>query len=248
MSYGAIFIYAFLVFCVWCAGVWIEKRLRKKNNIQFQKWPWFSCIGLTALICFFEGSYFVRPMVMNNPEWCRVSQTARWETTKFSNEYNSNKEFVLVYGGRENNENHTFKWAYLNWTGDEPAGFRDIDFSPLSYTSGDACDPIEESLTFEVLRTRISNSGLEDKEVNTLSAYIWESLNTVQEKGIVTAPGGVTEKIWFAILDYKDILIGGILWCLVVVGVFIIANQILITFEIRHLKRKAEQIAGEGAE
>jgi hypothetical protein len=190
------------------------------------------CINL-----FFKGSYFVRPIVSNNPEWCRVSQTAKWETTKFNNKYNSNEEFILVYGGRGNIESHTFKWAYLNWTGDESAGFRDIDFPPLSYTSGDACDPIEKPLTLEVLRTRISNSGLEDNEVSTLSTYIWESLDTVQEKGIVNAPGGVTEKIWFAILDHKVIYFGGILWCLVVVFIYIIANQILITFEIQKLKR-----------
>ena len=74
--------------------LFVELAFRVTRLVGFAKIPWFSLIMAAALTCLFYAGKWAEPVVMQIPNWCRVSQTIRGETS-------NDGWFALVLNGAE---------------------------------------------------------------------------------------------------------------------------------------------------
>ena len=175
----------------------IEYRVRRAANVR--RIPSFALAGGLLLLAFFVPAIVANPILLNFPQFCRVTQSIEWNTTKPHPEWTTNHSFILVLFGSGTANQHQFSSGYMNWTGNEPAGFSSIQFNPLSFNATE-------------LVNRMSASGLPDDEIETLSDDIWRTCTQIDTDGSVTSKSGVIDSIYCHVGDQWDYTIGGWAW------------------------------------
>lgn len=199
-----------------CVELW---KRRKLPSASFRL-PWFSFGGLLFLITFFHFGEWARPIVLRIPQWCRVNQIIRWETSKSDEKYGGTHSFVLVFVGRGNEANHAFTSGYLNWTGDEPAGLSDLDLKGQTFSHWVGYDHITTPAAISVLRDRVAKSGLPDEEVALISAEIWQAMDLALIGNPVEVDHGAVEPVGAAPFDNEDTILGALVWIVMLIGSF----------------------------
>jgi len=114
-GYGGIFIAAPIIFLGWIIFLVFEILWRRKFLTNIRTSPLFSLAGALALVVWLFHIDIVRPIVLSNPNWCRVSQHIVWTTSATpSPSNNHSKSYYLVYTGSGNRNHPDFSSAYLN--------------------------------------------------------------------------------------------------------------------------------------
>lgn len=222
LGYGLIFlvmpafIFGLLVFLA------IESYLRTKYLAGLQRFPWFTPIVATALLAFFYVGEWAKPVVMRNPQWCRVNQAIEWTTP-------NDGFFVLVLVGRGNVAHHEFSSAYLNWSGDEPAGISDIDFNPIRFGWWEGYDHVFVNATPDELRKRLTSSGLSDDQLDSLTPAIWDVLRQANDGESVTSSTAKVDPVWDAPFGDEHVILGGVAWMVILLLLFQAIGQLTLT-------------------
>lgn len=183
--------------------------------------PWFSAVAFISLMAFIFAGELARPIVLLNPNWCRVYQVIQWE-------HISNGSYTLVTVGKGNLMNHETNSAYLNWPGDESAGLSNIHFSSFTFSWWDNNDQVASEGTFDTLYERIARSGLPENELQILTAEIWGVLQQVQHGRPISAPNAKIEPMVEAPFGDEHTYIGGMAWMAVVTLLFLIVGTMTL--------------------
>lgn len=199
----------------------IESHLRTKHLTGFQRFPWFTPIVAAALLTFFYVGEWAKPVVMRNPQWCRVNQAIEWTTP-------NEGYFVLVLVGRGNVADYEFSSAYLNWSGNEPAGISDIDFKPIQFGWWEGYNQISADATPDELRKRLAPSGLSDDQLDTLTPTIWAVLQQANDGESVSSPTAKVDPVWDAPFGDEHVILGGVMWMVVLVMLFLTIGQLTL--------------------
>jgi len=203
------------------AFVGVESYLRNKYLTGIQRFPWFTPIVAAALLTFFYVGEWAKPVVIRNPQWCRVNQVIEW--TK------PNGRFVLVLVGRGNVVDHEVSSAYLNWSGDEPAGISDIDFKPIRFGWWEGYDHVFVDATPDELRKRLAPSGLSADQVDTLTSAIWDVLQQANDGESVSSSTAKVDPVWEAPFGDEHVKLGGVVWMIVLLMLFLTIGQLTVT-------------------
>ena len=187
----------------------IEYRVRQGSGVKTT--PSFAVAGGLLLLAFFLPAIATNPILLNFPQFCRVTQSIEWHTTKPHPEWNTNHSFVLVVIGTGTSSQHEFSSGYMNWTGKEPAGFSSIRFNPLSFDATELVD-------------RMTTSGLTDDEIATLSGDIWATCTQIDADGSVTSKSGAIDPVYCHVDDQWDYIIGGWVWIILLCLSFILVG------------------------
>jgi len=243
LSYGLIFVALVAPFVLLLVYALIEKKIRKRFTKDAHQTPWFSIIGLAFVVSFFFTESAARPFVLKIPDWCRVHQVVRWETSKAQEKYSGMHHYVLVLIGRGNVSEHQFISGYLNWSGDEAAGFSSVKPSAevLSYYGG--ANYSEIPLSLSVIKERIKNSGIPGKEVNEISNEIFDTIRQARDNKPIEALSGEIDPLWEAPFSHEDTVLGASIWMLFLVGSF----QIVAFTTLPPASQKAEQYSGHNS-
>ncbi|MCP3928645.1 MAG: hypothetical protein GY705_06040 [Bacteroidetes bacterium] len=226
-GYMGIISVAVIVFLGWCVYCFAEYRLRLKNNIR--SFPSFSLLGGILLLAFFLPAIVVNPIALNIPSLCRVTQSIEWPTSKLYKERKSNHSFILVLIGKGSKDNHKFTTGYMNWTGKEPAGFTSINLNSISFQERYYKDNISGNK--EYLRTRMANSGTPDEELEKIATDVWNLLSLAENEMDLHSKIGDISNIYSHVDDEWDYIIGGIIWILITLFVFIYMGRRTIRFK-----------------
>lgn len=216
-GYMGIVMAAPVVFAGLAVFAFAEFRVRRSANVRTT--PSFAIGGGLLLLAFFVPAIVAYPILLKFPQFCRVTQSIEWDTTKPNPEWNTNHSFILVVIGTGTPSQHQFSSGYMNWTGNEPAGFSSIQFNPLSF---DATELVH----------RISASGLADDEIATLSDDIWATCVQIDTDGSVASKSGVVDSIYCHVDDQWDYTIGGWIWIILVCLAFMLIGYKTIEAEL----------------
>ena len=228
-AFAYFFLPALVILIVfWFVYLFVELRWLHQSRLAEKRAPEFSIVGAVALLIMFPMYEWARPYVMDVPEWCRVSQTARWEASSENLRYRANDALILVLSGQGNREEHRFTGGYLNWTGEGKAGFARMQLDPLQFGRGyhDALKPG----THDGLRANLALTGLPPKEVDQLANSIWLTLETASTNSVVAAVDGQTSDLFEAVADYQNFRLGGAVWTIGLLLIFgCIARRAAVT-------------------
>ncbi len=217
-GYMGIVVAAPVVFAGLAVYAFIEYGVRRSANMQ--RTPFFALVGGVLLLAFFLPATAANPILLNFPQFCRVTQTISWSTSK--PKWNGNHRFVLVLIGNGTTDHHRFTTGYLNWTGDEPAGFMSVDFKPVSFQ--ERSYESAQSGTRDYLVSRMSNSGIPEDELTTISNDLWVLLGRVDNGLAVGSTTGVVDDIYCHVDNEWDSYIGGWIWIFGVIMTFQLAG------------------------
>ncbi|MGJ8656242.1 MAG: hypothetical protein ACSHX6_07315 [Akkermansiaceae bacterium] len=182
--------------------------------------PWFSLAGLVFLVTFFPAGEWARPVVEKIPGWCRVRQVVKWETSKLDERYGGGHRYVLVLTGRGNIEHHDFTSGYLNWTGDQSAGFSGVDLDDLTFSKWVGYDHVTVPATFDAVCERVRSSTLPEEEVMRISGEIWKVMEQARNDSPISVSSGIVDPVWDAPYDDENVLLGASIWSTLLLGVF----------------------------
>ena len=219
-GYGAIVLAIGLAFLGWWTFFFIEYRWRL--HAAEKAFPAFSVVGAPMLLAFFLPAMLIRPFVMQIPDLCRATQSIQWSTSKPWPEWKNKHCFALVLVGTGTRSNHKFTDGYMNWTGSEPAGFTSVGFHPISFQYN-YYEPLHDG-TFELLRNRMSTSGIPETELDSISKDVWDLLSRVEQGQSVRAASGVVDAVWSDVDKQWDLFIGGWIWMVIVIVSFQVAG------------------------
>lgn len=221
LSYGLFFAVwlGFLAYGV--AHLIVELVLRGRYMEGWRRWPWFTVVVAPALVSYWMIGGWVRPIVLHNPDWCRVTQRVDWPTS-------SEDKFILMLVGRGNVTEHEFRSGYLNWTGDEPAGISTIRFDPMEFGWWEGYDQVFVHGDQASLRARIAPSGLPEGEIEDLCAAMLEVLEMAAAGREVSSPRGRVDVVHEYPFGNEDVVLGGIVWMVLVVGLLVPVGQVTL--------------------
>ncbi len=237
LSYGLFFLVVPAAFVVWIVYAVVETQKRKLLSPTAYCAPWFSIGGIVFLATFFHVGQWAQPLVLKVPAWCRVNQVIEWNTTKPDEKYGGTHSYVLVLVGRGNIAEHDFTSGYLNWTGDQPAGFSDVDPDDRTFSHWVGYDHVTIPATLDVLRERVRNSGIPEDEVTRISGEIWEVVEQAGSDSPVNVRSGSVEPMWEAPFDHEETILGASIWMALLVGSF----QVISWRSLPPIKQLAEQ-------
>lgn len=220
LSYGLFFLVVPAAFVVWIVYAVVETRKRRLLSPTAYRAPWFSIGGLVFLVTFFYVAQWAQPLVLKVPAWCRVNQVIEWNTSKPNEKYGGTHSYVLVLVGRGNIAEHDFTSGYLNWTGDQPAGFSDVDPDDRTFSHWVGYDDVTIPAALDVLRERVRNSGIPEDEVTRISSEIWEVIEQAGSDSPVNVRTGSVEPVWEAPFDHEETILGASIWMALLVGSF----------------------------
>lgn len=220
LSYGLFFWVVLAVFAVWLVCAIIEYRKRLDLSPVIFRVPWFSLGSFVFLVTFFHVGKWARPIVLQVPAWCRVSQGIEWYTSKANKKYGGTHSYILVLTGRGNSSQHDFTSGYLNWTGDQAAGFSSVNPDGLTFSYWVGYDHITIPASLDVLRERIRSSGIPEEEVIRISTEIWEVIDQAGRGSAVMARSGTVDPIWEAPFDHEEAVLGAFIWMALLFGTF----------------------------
>lgn len=237
LSYGLFFLVVPAAFAVWIVYAVLESRKRRGFSPEAFRGPWFAFGGLVFLITFFHVGEWSKPLVLKVPTWCRVNQVIKWDTSKPDEKYGGTESYVLVLVGRGNIAKHDFTSGYLNWTGDQPAGFSDVDPDARTFSHWIGYDHVTIPATLDVLRERVRNSGIPEEEVTRISGEIWEIIEQAGSDSPVMARSGSVDPVWEAPFDHEETVLGASIWMVLLLGSF----QVISWCSLPPVKQLAEQ-------
>ena len=190
-----------------------EARFRGKHLAGAQQLTWFTPIVAIGLLTFFFVGEWAKPIVMRNPQWCRVYQGIEWTVS-------DDESFALMLWGRGNAAEHEFRSAYLNWSGDEPAGISSIELRPIRFKSVDA--------TLDKLRKRLAESGLPGERLDSLAPAIWDVLQQANDGKPISASAATVDPVQDQPRGDEHVVLGGVIWMLALVSAFLIVGQLTL--------------------
>ena len=220
LSYGLFFLIVPAAFVAWIVYTVIETRKRRALFPAAFQAPWFAIGGLAFLFTFFHIGLWARPLVLKVPAWCRVNQVIEWNTSKPDEKYGGTESYVLVLVGRGNITNHDFTSGYLNWTGDQAAGFSTVDPEDRTFSHWVGYDHVTIPATLDVLRERVRNSGIPEEEVTRISGEIWEAIEQAGSDSPVMVRSGAVDPIWEAPFGHEETVLGASVWMALLLGSF----------------------------
>lgn len=209
LSYGLIYVVIPISFAILVGFAYTEARLRNRLFSALRRFPWFSTIYLLGLLTFFSVAEWARPFVLQKPDWCRVSQTIRWEDEDDS-------WYVLVLGGTGNSTEHALEWGYLN-TSDPVSSIPAINLRPIRFGDADA------SLT--ATRRILQSPTAEAASTTIIAEDIWRLLKCANNREPLSSSDGIVAPLFVAPDADWDARIGGVAWMLCVLSAFIIVSQ-----------------------
>lgn len=242
LGYGLFLILFPAVFVGWAILLGLEIWKRRRLPVGRFRVPAFSLCGLCFILTFFHIGVWLRPIVLSVPQWCRVNQKVEWGTQKPNKKYGGTHRYILMLVGRGNETHHSFTSAYLNWTGDEPAGIPNISLTDMTFGHWEGYDLVTYPASLQALRERIQNSDLTNERVDEISSEIWLIAQQVRRNQPVSAPDGQVDPIWAAPFGDEDAILGGIIWILLLLGLY---QMIGILTLPRSKKDRAEQMHAE---
>jgi hypothetical protein len=199
----------------------IESYLRAKRFDGIRGFPWFTLIGLFGLLSFFHAGEWFKPLVLRNPNWCRVYQVVEW-TIPASGCY------TLVLVGRGNTSDYEFTSAYLNWSGSEPASISKVEFRPIRFGEWEGCDHVVVDASSDELHRRLVPSGLSGAQLASLSPAIWDVLQKVDAGKTVSSATGNVQPIRDAPFGNEHVVLGGIAWMVVLLLLFVLVGRMTL--------------------
>ena len=193
----------------------IELTIRVKKLKGYRKFPWFTLVAMLGLAAFFFVGEVVKPLVMLNPSFGRCLQNVEW-TSK------SNRYFVLCLIGSGNKTNYQFDAAYMNW-GESPytperrfsGSISVMRFRPTRFGVYYQDEKDMPVATPEILRKRISTSGLTGDELDSMTTSIWEVMQQVSDGVPVTSTNGHVTSLSVEPHENLQHVFGG--WLLIIV-------------------------------
>lgn len=220
-GYMGIVLAAPVVFVGWAVYCFAEYRLRRaKLGIAF---PSFSIVGGLFLLAFFLPAIALNPILSKFPQFCRVTQSIEWSTSKPHSVRNTKHSFVLVLVGTGTISNHHFTTGYMNWTGNEPAGFSSVDFNPVSFQ--ERYNEPNQSGSRDYLVSRMSNSAIPEDELTAITNDLWGVLGRVNNGLAVDSTTGVVDDVYCHVDNQWDYLIGGWVWVFLLLGSFVVMGM-----------------------
>lgn len=205
--------------------------------------PWFSFASLIFIGTFTYFGSWMLPLVMEKPQWCRISQIARWKTSKPDTKSADAESYILVLKGQGNEASHRFKFGWLNWTGDEYAGMPRFKLDPPAYFIWVGYTEVSIPLTPESLRKRLALSDLPDEEVDRLSKEIWQCLDQAMTGKPIAAPSAELTEPNAGPSDYEDVKLGALLWAILLVGTMQLTAQFSLSrSDVRNRENYPQQL------
>jgi hypothetical protein len=220
LGYGLFFILFPAVFAGWIVLFVVELVKRRHLPAGRYRLPAFSLCGICFLLMFFHVGVWLRPVVLSVPSWCRVNQKIEWSTQKPNEKYGGKNSYILMLVGRGNEAHHSFTSAYLNWTGDQPAGLPNISFTDRTFGHWEGYDLITYPASLQALRDRLRSSELPQERVDAISSEIWQIIQQVGSNKRPSVSDGQVDPIWTGPFGDEDVVLGGITWMLLLLGVF----------------------------
>lgn len=203
-----------MVAFAWVLYLIAEVVWRKKQPVRIGV-PYFSFVGAVLLAGFFVPGILLRPVLEALPSFCRATQVTRWSTSK--------GDFILVLIGTGTVNQYRFDGGYMNWTGDGSAGFSSFHVQPIEFQYGYYEPHVRGSM--ELLRNRMAKSGIENSELNSVSSDIWTVLQQAAEDTEIKATIGIMENVDSAVADGWDAKIGGMIWLILLLVVFLTVSR-----------------------
>ena len=219
LAYGLIVPVMIIVIVVAIIYLAAEAMKRKRFKEKKHRVASFWLLGVVCCVAlpFFPG--MLRPLVMTNPKWCRVSQVIDWETSAKDAEGDWQESYVLVLNGRGNLKNHTLDYGWLNWTGEGAAGFSDVNAAEMELSMpGEGYESVDVPATFESIQERMMNSGLPAEEVDAIAADMMAVLELAQRGEPISSRLAEVDPMHEMTWDGEDELFGIWLWILMVFG------------------------------
>lgn len=212
LSYGGIFIILVLLIVGFIVSFVIEWLLRRKQSKKAHKIPWFTLAGFIFLLLWPIALYLARPIVYQIPQWCRVNQAVQWETDLPHSMHAGNHVFALVFYARGNRADHHFQSAYLNWFGERPAGFSNIDLADQTFSDWEAGEKVTIEMTRQALRDNVGQSGIDTSDADRIADEIWQALQLARDQKPIVSASGNVGPIWLDPFNYEDIKLGSVVW------------------------------------
>lgn len=198
---------------------------RRGNLTGCRQLPWFAFTCLIFIGTFTYFGSWTRPIVMDTPSWCRISQVATWRTSKPRANRSSPQSYILVLNGVGNESSYRFKSGWLNWTGDEQAGLPRFELDQSAYFHWIGYTEVSVPLTAETLRERMLASGLPEAEFDRLSREIWHCLELAMAGSPVVAPNAELSEPKAGPGDYEDVKLGALVWAVLLLGAMQLVAQ-----------------------
>lgn len=211
-----------MVAFTWVVYLIAEVSWRKNQSVRIGV-PYFSFAGGVLLVLFFVPGLLLRPVLETIPSFCRVTQVTRWSTSK--------GEFILVASGTGTVNQHRLHGGYMNWTGDGSAGFSSFYVQPIEFQYNYYEPYFQGSMV--LLRNRMAKSGIENSELNLVSSDIWSVLQQAAEGTEIKTAIGDMGNVESAVADGWDARIGGVIWLIVLLVVFLTVSRLTIFEEMQ---------------
>lgn len=241
LSYGGIVIVLLILALGFVAGCVTECLLRRRYTGIAHRLPWLSIAGLASIFALPVTFLVTKPIVEQNPQWCRVYQSIRWESSKPHPTHAGNQGFALVFTARGNKAEHHFKSGYLNWSGEEPAGFADIDLAEQTFMYWKDGERVTIDATKEALRDRVGQSGIPSAEADQISKEIWQAMRLADANKPIAAQHGQVDPIGQSPFDYEDIKLGSAIWMAALVICFSVIARLTLPKQAVQLENEASK-------
>lgn len=217
LTYGGICYAVFLLFVALIVSGIVERRYRIRTD-QPQAFPAFTAVACLSMLAVFMPGYAVHPIVMQVPQFCSARQSVAWSTTLRDQEGRHRLRFNLVLLGAGTNDNYRLDSGFMNWSGNEDAGLSSIRLNPIRFNVSAHLPGTLGS--YEYVRDRMSNAGLDRAELDAISRDVWQVLETADRGDPISATHGDVSSVKHFADDGWVAFIGGIIWMVLVIAVF----------------------------
>lgn len=217
LSYGLIYVVAPVSFAIFVGLAYTEVRVRRFLFSGSMRFPWLSMINLLGMCTFFSLAGWAEPFVLQQPEWCRVSQSVHWQSR-------DDLRLVLVLGGSGNLNEHTFKWGYLN-SSDGLSDIPAIELRPIRFGGVNASSALVQGT---LLKSNVGNASLDP-----IAEDIWRVLQMANNGNQISSTNGIVDPIYVAPDEHSDAKLGGVVWMLCLSLLFVITGQLSLRTQSR---------------
>ena len=217
LSYGGFLIVFALIFFGWLTSTIAESVLRRKTKQFRHRIPWLSVNVLVFLILAPIMIALAKPIVYQVPSWCRVYQSIQWDTSLPHSTHAGNQGFALVFVARGNITENAFRSGYLNYSGDAPAGFSDIDLNQQEFSYWENGKQVRLPLSMQSLHKRIRQAKIPNVEADRIANEIWHAIDLAGSDLPLTAKTGRVSAIGQSSFDYEEIKLGAVAWMVLLI-------------------------------
>jgi hypothetical protein len=214
----------------------IEVTIRFQKLTGHRKFPWFTLVATLGLIAFFFIGEFIKPLVQLNPSFCRCWQDVEWTT--------GTKNYVsLSLVGTGNKSSYRFEGGGFTWGKNASSStsrrtqYGSVQVLRLQPTRfGEYYQEAKDMMvvTPDVLRKKLSYSDMQEDELESIVASVWEVMKQIDAGQPLTSNLGHVSKITARPDNNIEHVCGGWLLIIVLVGVYQIVGQKTIREPVRH--------------